>query len=158
MLLKFLPIALLFLAWITASWLDVRYRRVPNWLCGVTALAGLAMGFIEGGAPALGGQALHAAIVLALGMVLFRFGVFGGGDAKFYTGVAAWFGLPKALMLLIAISFCGAVLLFAWFGYRRLRRLPVSKRGGNPFDALPYGIAIGAGAVLTMASALGAGS
>jgi prepilin peptidase CpaA len=149
----FVPAAALALAAAIASWSDIVYRRVPNWLSGITALSGLAVGFADGGLPALGSQALHMVIVLIAGMVLFRFGVFGGGDAKFYAAVAAWFVLPKAVLLLLAITSCGFVLLIVWFSYRRLRRLPLSRSSnGTDFDSLPYGIAIGAGAVLAMLS------
>jgi prepilin peptidase CpaA len=150
---QFAPVAALTLSAAIASWSDVLYRRVPNWLSGLTALAGLAYGSVEGGLPALGSQALHMAIVLVAGMVLFRFGLFGGGDAKFYAAVAAWFSLAKAVFLLLSITSCGFVLLIVWFGYRRLRRLPISRSSdGTDFDSLPYGIAIGAGAVLAMLS------
>jgi prepilin peptidase CpaA len=150
---QFVPVAALALGAAIASWSDVLYRRVPNWLSGLMALAGLAFGLVEGGLPALGSQALHMVIVLIAGMVLFRFGLFGGGDAKFYAAVAAWFGLAKAVLLLLSITSCGFVLLVMWFGYRRLRRLPISRGSeATDFDSLPYGIAIGAGAVLAMLS------
>jgi len=38
---------------------------------------------LSGGWTTLGGQLLHAAIALGIGMILFRFGLFGGGDASF---------------------------------------------------------------------------
>lgn len=149
---QFVPLAALTLAAAIAAWTDVLRRRVPNWLCAITALAGLAAGVIQGGLPALGSQALHLAIALVVGIGLFRFGVFGGGDAKFYAAVAAWFGMSRALLLLISVTFCGGALLVVWFGYRRLRRLPIGRNsGGTHFDSLPYGIAIGAGAVMAMA-------
>jgi prepilin peptidase CpaA len=150
---QFIPVAALTLAAAVASWTDVLYRRVPNWLVGLTALGGLAMGFLDGGLAVLSSQALHMVIVLVAGMVLFRFGLFGGGDAKFYSAVAAWFVLPKAVLLLLSITSSGLVLLIAWFAYRRLRRLPIGKSSdGTHFDSLPYGIAIGAGAVFAILS------
>ncbi|MBV1689321.1 prepilin peptidase [Novosphingobium sp. G106] len=156
MFLKFLPLAALSLAAVVASWSDVFHRRVPNWLCAVTALAGLAAGLFLGGLSILGSQFLHMVIVLAAGMVLFRFGIFGGGDAKFYAAVAAWFTVGKAAFLLVCIAISGLALLVVWFAYRRIRRLPISRKGGETlYDSLPYGIAIGAGAVLAMLSLTG---
>lgn len=156
MFLKFLPLAALSLAAVVASWSDVFHRRVPNWLCAVTALAGLAAGLFLGGLPMLGSQFLHMVIVLAAGMVLFRFGIFGGGDAKFYAAVAAWFTVGKAAFLLVCIAIAGLALLVVWFAYRRIRRLPISRKGGEtPYDSLPYGIAIGVGAVHAMLSLTG---
>lgn len=140
-------LAALSLAGVAAAWLDLRRRLIPNWLCAMTLLAGLATAMVAGGLPALGNHSLHMAIALVAGMALFHFGVFGGGDAKFYAAAAAWFPLAQAVMLLIAVVLCGLVLLVVWFGYRRIRALPVRK-GGQHFEALPYGVAIGAGAVL----------
>ena len=141
------PVAVLSLAGAAAAWLDLRHRLIPNWLCAVTLLAGLVTALVAGGFLALGSQSLHMAIALVAGMALFQFGVFGGGDAKFYAAAAAWFPLAQAGMLLISVTLCGLVLLVVWFSYRRLRGLPV-RRGGQHFEGLPYGVAIGAGAVL----------
>ena len=132
---------------LAAGWLDVTTRRLPNWLCAVTLLAGLAPVAIQGAWPQAGSQAAHAGLALVAGMILFRFNVFGGGDAKFYAAVAAWFSLEYGLLLLTLVSLAGLVLLFGWFGYRRMAGKPVRAAGGTGFDALPYGLAIGAGAV-----------
>jgi prepilin peptidase CpaA len=148
-----LSLVALALAWAVASWTDILHRLVPNWLCGVTAITGLATGFLLGGCASLGSQLLHMGIVLVAGMALFRMGLFGGGDAKFYAAVAAWFALGKAaVLLLFSISVSGLVLFVLWFIYRRLRRIPIGRSsGGSQFDSLPYGVAVGGGAVLAMA-------
>lgn len=146
---SFVPLAAITLAGLIAAWMDVFSRRIPNWLCGVTAVAGLATGAIAGGLPGLGNQFAHMAIVLVAGMAMFRIGIFGGGDAKFYAAVATWFPLSNAIMLLISITSCGAILFFVWFAYRRVRRLPISRKSDDLFDSLPYGVAIGAGAITT---------
>ena len=143
-------IAVLSLVCATAAWSDLKYRRIPNWLCAVTAVAGLTVTFWFGGLSVLCSHTLHMLAALVGGIILFRFGLFGGGDAKFYAAVAAWFPLAKGVLLLIAVALSGLVLLFVWFGYRRLAGYPVRVKGGTGFDALPYGIAIGIGAVAAM--------
>jgi hypothetical protein len=41
------------------------------------------------------------------------------------------------------------LVLVLWFVYRRIRRLPISrKKSESPFDDIPYGIGIGIGAIL----------
>jgi prepilin peptidase CpaA len=151
-LVALLPLAALALAWAVASWTDVLHRRVPNWLCCVTALAGLTTGFLLYGWAPLGGQLLHFGIVLIAGMALFRLGIFGGGDAKFYAAVAAWFAPAKAVLLLVSIAFSGLALLLVWFSYRRLRGIPIGRGADRShFDSMPYSVAIGGGAVLAMA-------
>jgi len=138
MLLPLIPNALLIAAGAFASWSDTFHRRIPNWLSAATAVAGLITGFLLGGLPALGSQAAHAAIALIVGMVLFRFGVVGGGDAKFYAAVAAWFRLAQATMLLV------------YFVLRRIQGKPIRQRSNKPGDSLPYGIAIAGGAIAAL--------
>lgn len=138
---------LLVAAGAAASWSDAFHRRIPNWLCAATAAAGLLFGFLSGGAPMLGNQALHALIALFIGMLLFKFGVFGGGDAKFYAGVAAWFTLSEATALLLLVSLCGLLVLIVWFLFRRAMGKPLKRLSTDPSDSLPYGIAIGIGAI-----------
>ena len=119
--------ALLIAAGVVASWGDLFQRRIPNWLCAVTAIAGLALGLVVGGLPLLGWQMLHAAIALMAGMLLFRIGLIGGGDAKFYAAVAAWFPLAGAPRLLMSVALSGLALLVVWFVYRRAMGKPISR-------------------------------
>jgi len=141
--------AALVLACITASWLDLKYRRLPNWLCAATAIVGLAYAAWTGGLAPLGSHSLHLAAALIVGMVLFSMGVFGGGDAKFYAAIAGWFALGQALGLLVTVSLVGLLLLVLWIGWRRLTRKPVRVKGGTAFDSLPYGVAIAGGALVS---------
>jgi prepilin peptidase CpaA len=145
------PRAILIVLCGLAAWLDLTQRRIPNWLCAATAVIGLAAALALGGVSDLGSHALHAFLALLGGMVLFAMGGFGGGDAKFYAGAACWFGLKQAPQLLVSITLAGLTVLAVWFLYRRVRRLPISrKKSDTPFDDLPYGIGIGLGAVLAI--------
>lgn len=141
-------IALILLALI-ASWLDISARRLPNWLTLLTLAAGIAVTIFDPGFSALGSHLAHTIIALLVGMILFRFGVIGGGDAKFYAAVASWFALSGAPGLLLAVSLSGLVIFFVWFVWRRATGKPI--RAPSPdskADKLPYGIAIAAGAVI----------
>lgn len=135
---------------LTASWLDWRHRRIPNWLCGILALLGLAFAAWFGGGDAIAKHAIHAFAALIVGMVLFRFGVFGGGDAKFYAAVAAWFPLALWAKLLIHVSLAGLGLLTVWFIARRLMGKKIRPKSPTKYDALPYGIAIALGSFSAM--------
>ena len=116
---------LLLASCLRASWSDLRHRRIANWLSAATAVGGLAFAAFEGGFQELGNHALHTSLALIGGMVLFRLGVFGGGDAKFYAAVASWFSIGQAILLLLMVSLFGVVLLFVWFAVRRLASKPV---------------------------------
>lgn len=143
--------AVLVLCCAAAAWLDLRERRIPNWLCVATAVLGLAAALvIEFSWWNLGSHALHMAVALLGGMALFALKIFGGGDAKFYAAVAAWFPFSMGVLLLIDVALAGLVLLVVWFTWRRLRGLPIRKPQGTNFDGLPYGIAIGVGAIVTV--------
>jgi prepilin peptidase CpaA len=122
-------------------------RRIANWLCAATLLGGLSYVAVRLGFGALGSHLLHALIALIVGMAMFAAGFIGGGDAKFYTAVAAWFPLKAGLMLFVAVSMSGLALLIIWFVWRRLRGQPIRRQGGG-LSGLPYGAAIAAGALI----------
>lgn len=144
------PLAVLIGLCAVAAWLDLTQRRIPNWLCGLTAVAGLVAAAWLDGFGGLGSHALHMIVALLGGMALFALGGFGGGDAKFYAGVAAWFGFGEGLRLLLCVALSGLLLLIVWFVYRRIRGIPVRRAKDGPWDGLPYGIAIGGGAITAM--------
>lgn len=133
---------------LAGAWTDLRYRRLSNLLCIVALAGGLAFAFANGGLNAFGSHLLHALIALVVGMGLFAARIVGGGDAKFYAGIAAWFALSDGLRLLLAVSLGGLVLFLAWFLYRRLSRKPISRRDGVDEGKFPYGVAIAAGAIM----------
>lgn len=132
------------------AFLDIRDMRLPNWLCAalaVAAAAGLALS--QGTAP-LPGALLHAVIALLAGMLLFRLGAIGGGDAKFYA--AAALAIPASpvtgpLALLGWTSAAGLVLLIAMATGRRMLGRPGGLLKGW---AVPYGVAIAAGFVIAL--------
>ena len=125
--------------------LDVVTRKLPNWLCLVMLLAGLGFGYALDGWSGLGLHAAHAALALGLGFLLFNWGVFGGGDGKFYAASAAFFPVTQMLTLFIAITFAGFILAVIWFGAKR--GFKVNQRKKDDFAKLPYGVAIGLGSV-----------
>lgn len=128
------------------AWLDMTTRRLPNWLCLVTAGTGLGFMTAENGAVGTGLALAHSAAGLITGMILFRFGMIGGGDAKFYAASAAWFPITSGLSLLLAVSLAGLVIVGGWFGYRQISGARARNMGGK-FAMVPYGAAIAVGAV-----------
>lgn len=140
-----------------AAWLDIRHRLLPHWLSGLALVAGLAAVLATSGGGAAGSALLHAAIALAGGFLLFAAGMIGGGDAKYYAAMAAWFPLRDGLFLLVSVTLCGLVVLVVWLGWRRSRprSRPAGPEAGHPFAKLPYGVAISLGAVLSFAMLVG---
>jgi prepilin peptidase CpaA len=91
---------------------------------------------------------------LAIGTPLFGHGILGGGDVKLLAATFAWFNLSAAPYLLLAVALSGGVLALLiialrsmnWPDGMRQRTILLQRRAG-----IPYGIAIAAGALITMA-------
>ena len=145
-----LGLAALALTGLYAAWSDLRYRRLPNWLCLLVAAAGLAQMLALGGMGGAGSALLHGALAMAIGAALFTLSGLGGGDAKYYAAVACWFSLASALQLLMAVSLAGLVLALGWLIMQRLKRRPADP-ANQDFALVPFGIAIAAGAVFAKA-------
>lgn len=153
---------------LTAAALDVRSRRIPNWLTVSGLGIGLALAVLMGGWPEMRNALGGAAVALAAGLALFAFGVLGAGDAKLVTAVGAFFGLDRVLGVMLIIAVFGGVLA-ALHAARKGIILPVFHttgrmlrhflRLGDPADPkpepvsgslgeVPYGLAIAAGTLV----------
>ena len=136
-----------------AAWLDAKFRRLPNAL--VAAVAGLGLAATAGysGWANAGSGALHATIALVIGLALYSRGIIGGGDVKYYAGVAAWFPLASGFRLLSFVSLAGLGLVASWYLWKRAVGPSASLASAADQNKLPFGIAIAAGAVLAAAAA-----
>ncbi len=135
-----------------AVW-DIRSRRIPNALCAVLAVASLASLILSQGMDAAGWGLLHGAIALVIGMVLFRFGMVGGGDAKFYAAAALGIPFSEALPMLFWTSIGGAFLLLVLLVLFAVKRR-VGPRDKKGRVMVPYGVAIFIGFVAVEGAAL----
>ena len=129
-------------AMLVSAVLDIRSRRLPNWLNLAIALGFLPWAWLSG--LAWGDFAIHLAVglvVLGIGFGLYAAGVIGGGDAKMAAAVALWIGLAlepdlPLLRFFLLMALAGgvlAVIALVWQSVKK-RRLT---------DPLPYGVAIG---------------
>ncbi len=152
------------LAWTTLSALllmamatDLRSRRIPNHLVGAGVVSAVlqqlllptgphpAMGPAFG-TPGLWAGAMAAALMLLVASLLWRVGLWGAGDAKWLTVMAAHAGPAQVMPLLMFTLMAGGLLAGAW----KLARRP------NP---MPYALAISGGEVaLVMAARAGPAS
>ena len=148
-----LSVAVLAAIAVTACYYDVAQRRLPNWLCAITLVAGLAVTGLAGDWVQMGMALAHAVLALVIGMALFAVGAIGGGDAKFYAAMAAWFPLGLGVVLLFSVSLCGLALLVVWLGWRLSRRA-APRNKDDVFAKLPYGVAIAIGGLIAFARPL----
>jgi prepilin peptidase CpaA len=95
-----------------------------------------------------------AAAMLAVGLVVFARGWMGGGDVKMLVAIGLWTGAGELLPFLVATALIGGGLaLFALFlryppGALLLDLIPPLRRGFGDGRKIPYGLAIGAAAIL----------
>ncbi len=131
---------------------DIRSFRIPNIYPALLLILFLVSRLIWGFPPADLVHLLHFAIALAAGMVLFRMGWLGGGDAKLYAAGAIWFAGLNAAMLIFATGMAGVLLAVFYILKRKLSlQTGSSKRSER---RIPYGVAI-AGGALIMAISVG---
>lgn len=130
--------------------IDIKERRLPNWLCLVSAIVAVAHTAVTYGVDGLISALLHCALALVIGMGLFRIGFVGGGDAKFYAALAIAFPMAKALPFFGWTSVVGLVLVVAMIVVRALRSSVMGHELAVFKFTVPYGVAIGGGAVVTL--------
>lgn len=114
-----LPIAGFAVLLLLAAWIDLRARRIPNWLTGgVVALYPIYL--MLGQTPSGWLGALGAALaVLLVGLALFSRGAIGGGDVKLIAGVTLWAGLEHLALFALVTSLAGGGLALLSIGYQR---------------------------------------
>ena len=147
-----------------AAWSDVRTRRIPNALTVTALAAALALSLAGGGVAQMLGALGAAGVVLLLGIPLFALGLLGGGDVKLMIAFGAALGMERLLPALLLTAVAGGMLalveavrqgvlvqvlancrtlVVGWFA-----PVAVAPVTGHTTLTLPYGVAIGVGAVL----------
>lgn len=128
---------------------DVRRLTIPNGLCAAVALLALPYWWASGAGfwPAFAWQAGFALAVFAALAALFAFGVMGGGDVKLLAALALWLPVRSYVETMMWVAVAGGLLTLAL-----LIRHRAAGRPGHP--EIPYGVAIAAGAALTLGEPL----
>jgi prepilin peptidase CpaA len=91
--------------------IDVRSRRIPNWLNLLIIFSGLSNAAFSG-VPATLSQALLGMLVgFAILVIPFIFNAIGGGDLKMFVGIGAWLGLVGTMQAYAAASVAGLIII-----------------------------------------------
>jgi len=152
--------AILAILLVCAAISDARRFTIPNSISiSVTALFFIAW-FILPVQTSILSHVGSASLVLIIGMLLFRLGLFGGGDVKLWAAAALWFGFGTFHTQLMYISLVGGLLgisLFVarisiarWHGVKRGVQVSAVPQVLQDGAAVPYGVAIAAGTILTL--------
>jgi prepilin peptidase CpaA len=139
----------------TAGYIDVRTRRIPNWLTGSLAICALILHSFSGLRAALVSLAVML-VITALGTLLYSRGGIGGGDVKLAIAASGMLSYPLCVPFLL-YSAIGGGLLAVLFLARRARA--VAAAAGNApgvaptkSEMLPYAVAFAFGAVVVALS------
>ncbi|OYZ43167.1 MAG: peptidase [Novosphingobium sp. 16-62-11] len=140
------------IALLVAAFTDIRRRQIDNWLTAAIALSAPAYWWAAGlslwpDVAMMVGVALLAFVVLA---GLFALKLMGGGDVKLLAALALWLAPMSFVKLLVIMSLIGGVLtiLMAMWHFMMTRRRDAK---------IPYGVAIAAAGLITLAPVLEAG-
>jgi len=102
----------LFAMLVWAAMVDLRSRRIPNWLTFSMILTGIAQSFMGSMlTPAQAGQGLL--VGFGLTFVLFAIGALGGGDVKLLAGVGAWTGVAGVVFVFASAAIIGMVMVLS---------------------------------------------
>jgi len=150
-------------AFITAAFVDVWRRRIPNSLSYMIGSLGLLRILLAGDSMTAGWTLAAAAGVLVVGFMFFWGGTFGGGDAKLLTGAVLLIGSRDLFAFLFLMSLFGGMLALALLiGDRlipRLRRVrqpaaapdaPAVAARRDVWPTVPYGVAISAASMIIL--------
>jgi prepilin peptidase CpaA len=150
-------------AFITAAYVDVRRRRIPNAISYMIGSLGLFRILLAADPTSAGWTLAAAAGVLLIGFMFFWGGTFGGGDAKLLTGAVLLIGYRDLFPFMFLMSLFGGVLaLTILIGDRLIPRLRRDKQQAaasetniaatrrDAWPTVPYGVAISAAGMIIL--------
>lgn len=147
---------------VAAAVSDARGLTIPN-----AYVAGIVLSFIPaytafllfaGDSGFFAGWASHIgafALVFAISFILFTLNMFGAGDSKMLTAYGLWVGFGGLSAFIFYMALVGGLLGLATLALRRHKPFPQAKPGSwvaraqAGENAVPYGIAISAGAFIS---------
>ena len=136
---------------------DLVSYKIPNWVSlGLAAL--FAVAAVLSGMPleTVGWHTLVCAVALVVGMILFGFNFIGGGDAKMFAACALWMGPNYIVQYCVYFALVGGLFSLTLLFLRRgalpafTVRVPVLNQLLTPNAGIPYGVALGIGALLVL--------
>src|ERR1700677_3344797 len=125
-----------------ATYTDLRWRRIPNWLVLPFLLAGIVVSAMVHGWHGVGQSFAGLGLGLLIYGILFWMGGMGAGDVKLCAAIGAWIGPYQLILALVMTGLGGglmALAMAAWGGF--LKEL-VQHTGDWVFSAESRGEAV----------------
>lgn len=123
---------------LVATVVDIRTRRIPNWLTGTMAIAGLGLAALGWGSVSVGAALLGCVVGLALMLPGHWLGATGAGDVKLMAAVGSLLGPLLVVNAVLFTAIAGGVLAVT-VAIRR-RRLGLTLAGTGRMIAAPSDI------------------
>ena len=145
--------------------IDLRTRRIPNWLNVSGALVALVLAGLDR-TPQVLSPMLGLVAGLGIGFLLFLMRLLGAGDAKFMGAIGAWAGLSRLPIAFLAMLAGGALVALIWSWRHRMMRATLMSTatmlgsaatgagssspwvGHTAAGRFPYGVGLGLGAIV----------
>jgi prepilin peptidase CpaA len=100
-----------------ATFTDLRFRRIPNWLVLPFLLAGIAVSGWFCGWHGIG----QSFAGLGLGVLIYGFffclGGMGAGDVKLCAAIGAWIGPGQLFIALVLTGIVGGIMVLCWAAF-----------------------------------------
>jgi prepilin peptidase CpaA len=139
-----------------AAIVDVRSRRIPNWLCASLLLAGIALNVWRYGATGVVMAFAGAALGLVILLPFYALGAMGAGDVKLLAALGALVGPQLLVSVAVYAAIAGGVMSLVILAKRgrlllALNEVVVQHRVPTRSGATaPYGVAIASGVYLSL--------
>ena len=165
---KNIAIALIFIPLVVSiTYMDVRYRRIPNRQVLMILLGGVGINAFFGAWSGLLASLLGMVMAFGLMFILHVFGTMGAGDVKLFAAIGAVLGSSLVLQTFLIVALTGGVLAICKMVYMRRaaatmlrvvqffvgllpgQTVPRFNVPADPNYTLPYAIPICLGSVLS---------
>jgi len=92
-----------------AAVVDVRSRRIPNWLSLTVIITGILQAALIKGGVTPGRSLLGMLVGFVVPFALYAVGALGAGDVKLLAGVGAWVGPWPVVLIILVAAIIGGV-------------------------------------------------
>ena len=99
---------------VAAAVIDIRSRRIPNWLSLPYLVAGVVVSAYWGGMTGLGSSIAGIGLATVVVGILWYLRGMGMGDLKLLAAVGAWVGPGQLLLALVATGIAGGFLALGY--------------------------------------------
>ena len=109
----FIPLAL------SITYMDVRYRRIPNRQVLIILLCGIALNVVFGAWQGLLASLLGIVMAFGLMFTLHVLGTMGAGDVKLFAAIGAVLGSSLVIPTFLIVALTGGILAICKMVYKR---------------------------------------